>query len=100
MHAGGKPVAAICGAVRALAETGLLDAIPHTGNSAEELAGISGYGGHARYVTQPAALASNGIITAPGTAPVSFMRAVCEALGFGGPQLDYYVGLLGAEHAA
>ncbi len=38
-----SPVAAICGAVRALAEAGLLDDVPHTGNNREELAGVSAY---------------------------------------------------------
>ncbi|MBU1174792.1 MAG: DJ-1/PfpI family protein [Alphaproteobacteria bacterium] len=100
MRARGKPVAAICGAVKALAQTGLIDGVPHTGNSAEELASVEGYRGGARFVAQPPALSYDGIITAAGTAPVSFMKAVCEALGFGGPQLDFYVGVLGAEHRA
>ena len=100
VHQAGKPVAAICGAVRALAASGLLDDIAHTGNSAEELAAIAGYTGGAHFIARPAALATNHIVTAPGTAPVSFMQAVCVELGFGGPNLDYYVGMLGAEHAA
>jgi putative intracellular protease/amidase len=100
MHREGKPVAAICDAVRALGEAGLLDDTPHTGNSAEELADVSGYHGGAHFVAQPAALSRDGIITAPGTAPVSFMRAILIELGFGGPELDYYIGMFGAEHAA
>lgn len=99
-HEQGKLVAAICGAVKALAASGLLDKIAHTGNSAEELAGVADYTGGAHFVAQPAALAGNSIVTAPGTAPVGFMRAVLIELGFGGPELDYYIGMFGAEHAA
>lgn len=94
-----KPVAAICGAVGALADAGLLDDIAHTGNSLEEVSGRAGYHGAAHYVARPSAMTADGMTTAPGTAPVSFMKAVCDAMGFGGPQLDYYVGLHAAQHA-
>jgi hypothetical protein len=40
------------------------------------------------------------IVTAPGTAPVSFMSAVLEALGLRDGNLDFYVGLYAAEHQA
>ncbi len=100
LRAGNKPVAAICGAVGALADAGLLDDLAHTGNSLEELSGCAGYHGAAHFVARPAAVTGNGIITAPGTAPVSFMKAVCELMGFGGPELDYYVGMHAAQHAA
>ena len=95
-----KPIAAICGAVDALADAGLLDDLAHTGNSLEELSGRAGYHGAAHYVARPAAVTGDGIVTAPGTAPVSFMKAVCELMGFGGPELDYYVGMHAAQHAA
>ena len=95
-----RPIAAICGAVDALADVGLLDDLAHTGNSLEELSGRDGYHGAAHYVARPAAVTGDGIVTAPGTAPVSFMKAVCELMGFGGPELDYYVGMHAAQHAA
>jgi hypothetical protein len=28
------------------------------------------------------------------------MKAVCELMGFGGPELDYYIKLHAAQHAA
>jgi putative intracellular protease/amidase len=98
MRALGKPVAAICAAVRAFAGAGLLDGVAHTGNSADELGTVARYQGHQRFVAQPSAVSDNGIVTAPGTAPVSFMTAVCAAIGIGGPEFDYYIGLYGAEH--
>ncbi len=100
VHAAGKPVAAICGATRALAASGLLDSVPHTSNDTEFLAAIPGYGGKAFYRDRPDAVSADGIITASGMAPVSFMKKVCEILGVGGPELDYYVGLYSAEHRA
>ena len=100
VRAAGKPVAAICAATRALAAAGLLDAVPHTSNGADFLDGVAGYDGKAHYRDQPDAVSADGIITAPGTAPVSFMKKVCETLGFGGPELDFYTGLYAAEHRA
>lgn len=96
----GKPVAAICAAVDALAATGLLDDRAHTGNSKEVLAGIAGYHGAGHFLDQPHAVTDKGVITAPGIAPVSFMTAVCAALGIGGEQFDFYVGRYAAEHRA
>ena len=99
-RAAGKPIAAICGATRALAAAGLLDAVPHTSNGKGYLDGIENYRGAALYSDRPGAVSAGGIITAAGTSPVGFMKAVCETLGFGGQQLDFYTGLLGAEHRA
>ena len=96
----GKPIAAICAATRALASAGLLDAVPHTSNGAGFLEDAEGYAGKAQYRDQPDAVSAEGIITASGMAPVSFMKKVCETLGFGGPELDFYAGLYGAEHKA
>jgi putative intracellular protease/amidase len=96
-HDHGKLIGAICGGIRALASSGMLDAIPHTSNDASALAGIPTYRGHAHYVTSPTALKCGRIITAPGLAPVSFMRAMISALGKGGPELEHYAELFGAE---
>jgi hypothetical protein len=41
---------------------------------------------------------SGAIVTAPGTAPVSFAAGILEALGHGTPELHYYCNLYGAEH--
>ena len=96
-HEAGKTVAGICDGVLALARAGLLDTIPHTANGPESLPD-TGYGGVAHFRDQPQAVLSGRVITAPGTAPVSFMGAVLESLGMRNGDLDFYLGLYGAEH--
>jgi putative intracellular protease/amidase len=95
----GKTVAGICDATLALAKAGLLDAVRHTSNSAENL-DPTGYAGKALYQDQAAAVVDGRIVTAPGTAPVSFMGAVLETLGLRNGDLDFYLGMYGAEHRA
>lgn len=95
----GKTVAGICDATLALAKAGLLDEIAHTSNSAENLP-PTGYHGASHYQDQPAAVVAGKIVTAPGTAPVSFMAGVMETLGLKDGNLDYYLGLHAAEHKA
>lgn len=99
-HRERRLIAAICGGVEALASGGILDATDHTGNSAYSLASLRGYRGHGRYRDQPQALGSNRVITAPGTAPVTFAIEIFRALGLGSPELDGYAALYGREHAA
>lgn len=96
-HENGKVVGAICDATVAAARTGLLDRVQHTSNGAGYLDG-TGYRGAALYRDVPAAVADARVITAPATAPVSFMAAVMRALGLGDVNLDYYVGMYAAEH--
>jgi putative intracellular protease/amidase len=72
------PVAAACGATFGLAVEGLLDDRPHTSNAAEYLA-MSGYRGGSHYRDEPVVRDGN-LITASGTAPVHFARAIFEAL--------------------
>jgi len=95
----GKTVAGICDATLALARAGLLDSVDHTSNSAENLA-PTGYAGATHYRDQPGAMVAGRIVTAPGTAPVSFMAGVLETLGLRDADLDFYTGLYGAEHGA
>lgn len=97
-HARDKTVGAICDAVIGLARTGLLDSVKHTANGPESLPD-TGYAGTAHYLDQPRAVLDHHIVTAPGTAPVSFMAAIMESLGFRNGDLDFYAGLYGAEHA-
>lgn len=102
LHAAGSAgvrIAAICDATLALAKAGLLDAIPHTSNGPDTLK-PTGYFGAAHYQDQPLAVASGKIITAPGTAPVSFMSTVMESLGLRNDELDFYLGFHAAEHQA
>jgi len=91
-------VAGICDGTRALARAGLLDGIGHTSNSLETLL-ETGYAGRANYWDVPHAVASDRVVTAPGTAPVSFMAEILEGLGLGDGNLAFYRGLLAAEHA-
>lgn len=95
----GKTVAGICDATLALAKAGLLDGVAHTSNSAENLTPTQ-YAGASHYRDQPSAVVSGRIVTAPGTAPVSFMGAVLETLGLRDGNLDFYLGMYGAEHRA
>jgi putative intracellular protease/amidase len=98
-HRAGKTVAAICDGTLALARAGLLDAVDHTANSAQDLA-ATGYGGASHYRDQARAVRDGRIITAAGVAPVSFMGAVLESLGLRDGNLDYYLSLYRAEHEA
>ena len=94
-----KIVAGICDGTLALARAGILDHVRHTSNHPDNLT-PTGYAGAALYVDQPEAVRDGKIVTAPGTAPVSFMAEVYAALGLRDENLDYYVGMYGAEHAA
>jgi len=76
----GVPVAAICGATLALAEAGLLDDRPHTSNNLDLLkATCPDYRGAEHYV-EAKVVADGDLITAPGTAPLEFARAVLTRL--------------------
>lgn len=99
-HWNGALIGAICGGTRALATSGLIDRVAHTSNARDYLLDVPFYRGAGYYRESSAALRSGRIITAPGTAPVSFMKEVIDALGKGSADLDFYAGLFGAEHAA
>lgn len=94
----GKVTAAICGGTLALARAGVLNDIPHTSNAPDFIAGAEGYRGQAHYRDGPQAVRSGMIVTAPGSAPITFTAEIYRALGFGGEELDTYVQILGAEH--
>jgi putative intracellular protease/amidase len=90
--AAGVPVAAICGATAGLARAGLLDDKAHTSNMREYLA-ATGYAGAAHYVDK-AAVTDGNLITAPGTAPIDFARAIFERLDLFTPTVvDAWYGL-------
>ena len=97
-HAGGAVVGGICDGTRMLARAGLLDEVGHTSNSPETLL-ETGYAGRANYWDVPHAVSSERIVTAPGTAPTSFMAEIMEGLGLADLNLDFYLGLLAAEHS-
>jgi putative intracellular protease/amidase len=93
----GGVIAGICDATRALAGAGVLDSVAHTSNDAGTL-DVPGYRGAARFIASPAAVRDGRIVTAPGTAPSSFMSEVLAALGLADDNLRFYLGMLGAEH--
>ncbi len=90
-------LAGICDGTRVLAQAGVLDNVRHTSNSAANLL-ETGYAGAALYQDVPWAVADQRIITAPGTAPVSFTAEVLRALGIADDNLADYLAMHGAEH--
>lgn len=97
-HWNGTIIGAICGGTRTLASAGLLDTALHTSNGRDYLADVPGYRGDHCYRDTVSAVRNGRVITAAGTAPISFMKEVIEALGKGSADLDFYVDLFGAEH--
>ncbi|KUM04848.1 glutamine amidotransferase [Chromobacterium subtsugae] len=97
-RARGIALAGICDGTRMLAQAGVLNGVRHTSNSAENLA-VPGYAGGAHYQDVPYAVADQRVVTASGTAPVSFMAAILATLGIGGADLDAYIAQHAAEHA-
>jgi putative intracellular protease/amidase len=80
----GVPVAAICGATLGLASAGMLDDREHTSNAIQFLQFAPAYQGSENYRDEPA-VADRGLITASGTAPVAFARAIFDALDLYSP---------------
>jgi putative intracellular protease/amidase len=79
VEAGGR-TAAICAATLALAQTGALDARPHTSNSEPFLSeNVPIYQGKTTYRDVAHAVSDGVVVTAPGSAPASFAVA-CAAL--------------------
>lgn len=98
-HSRGAAIAGICGGTLALARAGLLDGVAHTSNSAGFLLdNVPGYQGAALYRSSPVAVVDQRIITAPGTAPVSFTCAVFEAAGLAADLIAQFRSMLAAEH--
>ncbi|KRB50110.1 peptidase [Rhizobium sp. Root708] len=94
----GKVVAAICGATLPLAGAGVLNRVLHTSNAADFIAAAPGYTGKTRYRDGPHAVRDGKIVTAAGSAPVTFAAEIYRALGHSGDELDQYVLMFGAEH--
>ncbi|HDS1818808.1 TPA: DJ-1/PfpI family protein [Pseudomonas putida] len=95
----GATIAGICGGTLALARAGLLDTTPHTSNSADYLKqNAAHYKGEALYQSGTRAKAADRIITAPGTAPVSFTCEVFAAVGLSPELVLQLRSMLAAEH--
>lgn len=99
-QANGQPVAGICAATLALARAGLLADVDHTSNSADFIDyHLPDYAGRDRYRDVPHAVADRGIITAPGTAPVTFAAEVLRAAGVPDATVTRITGMIRAEHS-
>lgn len=98
-HEKGVPVGGICGGTLALARSGLLNAEPHTSNDGDFLIkNAVGYDGASAYVQSKAAVFSGRVVTAPGTAPVSFAAAIFEAAGVPKETVSQFKDMITAEH--
>lgn len=95
-RAKGKVIGVICDATVAAAKAGLLDDVAHTSNGDGYLDG-TGYKGRAHYRDVPYAVSDKRVVSAPGTAPVSFMAEILRALGIADENLDFYVGMHAAQ---
>ncbi len=99
-HDEGHVIAGICGGVTALARAGLLDKGAHTSNGLDFMdQHVPGYAGRARHQDTSCAVADAGIITASGTAPLSFALEVLKAAGVPSSQRDEMRQMLQAETA-
>ncbi len=98
-HGRGQAVAGICAGTLALGRAGLLDGRAHTSNSLDFLRHfLPDYTAAADYRDQPQAVADGGVISAPGTAPVTFAAEVLRAAGLGEDKLAQFLRMAGAEH--
>lgn len=98
-HERGAVIAGICGGTLALGRAGLLDNLRHTSNDPEYLnKNAQGYTGSALYVGSPSAISENRVITAPGTAPVSFTAAIFESVGLAQETVGQLKAMMAAEH--
>ncbi|MEH6631473.1 MAG: DJ-1/PfpI family protein [Halopseudomonas aestusnigri] len=98
-HTNGGIVAGICGGTLALARAGLLNEIQHTSNDENFLnQNAEGYSGAERFCKSASAIIDNRVITAPGTAPVSFTAAILESSGLGEDTALQFKKMMAAEH--
>ena len=98
LHEDGTWVAAICGGTLAAARAGLLDDRDHTSNAPDYLTRYArGYGGADRYLDRPAAVTDDRVVTAPGSAPVSFAAAVFAAAGVPADQIAQFRTMMASE---
>jgi putative intracellular protease/amidase len=98
-HGNGVAVGGICAGTLALARTGLLNSTEHTSNNLDFLKdSVADYSGAALYQDVASAVSSGGVISAAGTAPVTFAAAIFEAAGLDPNEVSKLRGILAAEH--
>ncbi|HCL66282.1 MAG TPA: glutamine amidotransferase [Rhizobium sp.] len=97
-RAEGKVLGGICAAASALAATGVLNDVAHTGNSLASHQKYPGYHGTEHYRDQPQAVSDKGIVTAPGSAPNTFAVDVLKALDLWTPEAEAELSAFAAEH--
>ena len=98
-HAAGRVLAGICAASSALAASGVLNRVAHTGNALAAHQHYPGYQGAALYRDQPQAVLDGRIITTPGTAPVSFAMEILKALDLWTPEAESEINAFSREHS-
>lgn len=97
----GVTVAGICGGTLALARAGLLNDRAHTSNDADFLTrNAESYTGQSHFIASASAVTDTRVITAPGTAPVSFTAGVFRAVGIDEETVRQFSAMLAAEHAS
>ncbi|MCO6177519.1 type 1 glutamine amidotransferase family protein [Ciceribacter sp. RN22] len=97
-HEAGKVVGGICAAASAVAASGILDGVAHTGNSLASHQKHPGYHGAERYVDRPQAVSDGKVVTAPGNSPITFTTEILKALGLWSPEAEAGIGIFSAEH--
>jgi putative intracellular protease/amidase len=94
----GKVLGGICAAASALAATGVLNTVSHTGNALASHQRYPGYRGAEHYRDQAPAVRDGGIVTAAGSSPHTFAIEVLKALDLYGPEAEAELSTFAAEH--
>ncbi|MBA4799105.1 MAG: DJ-1/PfpI family protein [Rhizobiales bacterium] len=94
----GKVLGGICAAASALAATGVLNDVAHTGNALASHKKYPGYQGEAHYLDQPQAVLDAKIVTAAGSSPDTFTIEVLKALDLYNAEAQEELSLFAAEH--
>ncbi|KQY30156.1 thiamine biosynthesis protein ThiJ [Caulobacter sp. Root487D2Y] len=98
-QADGKVIGAICAGTVAAARAGLLAGKAHTSNDHAWLAKVApDYAGAERYVDTPKAVTDGKLVTAAGSAPVTFSAAIARLVAPEGKH-DDYVAMFAREFA-
>ena len=97
-HGSGKVVGGICAAASALAATGILNDVAHTGNRLASHQKYPAYQGAALYHDQPQAVSDGKVITAPGNSPITFTMEILKALDLWSSEAEDEIAAFANEH--